>query len=497
MTQKDCSPKDITRRDALKWMATGAGAILTGVATRTPAAAPDAPWSELRSALDGALIRNTENGYEATRSSLIWNGRKTVRRPDAIVQAVSEADVRAAVRFANQHDLKVAVRGAGHSWIGASVRNGGILIDVSGLTGVDINPDDRTARVQPGIRNVTFVPMMTQHGLAFPVGHCPTVPMSGYLLNGGLGWNGGTWGPACASVTAIELVTAEGESIYASEARNPEYLWAARGAGPGFPGVVTRFHLRLHELPRAIRTNVYIYSLDEIDALAAWLAEANTQLPKGVEMTSLITRPPPDPSQPGALAPHVLMVMASAFAGTEDEARSWLEPLDGAPAKPLHADRFMETPIEILLAKMSEAMPPGMRYDVDFMWTQSVPADVLPLMLDTMKTAPSPRSFLMIHMPPPPDGALPDMAFSMASRTLLGVHGIWPDEAQDAENTAWTRSMIDQVDHLFAGGYIGETDLTRTPERPSQCFAPANWQKLVSLKARLDPDNRFFWYPTA
>src|SRR5439155_5190682 len=139
--------------------------------------------------------------------------------------------------------LRISIRSGGHSWIGASLRDGGLLIDLSHLNSVSIDPAGRTAVVGPAIRNVELMAALAPYGLAFPAGHCPTVGVGGFLLGGGQGWNQGVWGPACLSVQAIDLVNAEGELITADARQNAELLWLARGVGPGFPGVILRYHL--------------------------------------------------------------------------------------------------------------------------------------------------------------------------------------------------------------------------------------------------------------
>ena len=131
------------------------------------------------------------------------------------------------------------------------MRDGGLLLDLSRLTAVEVDAEAMTASVQPGCRGDALVAALAEHDRFFPAGHCPGVGLGGYLLQGGYGWNGRVHGPACMSVEAIDVVTAEGEPVRADAQQNSDLLWAARGAGPGFFGVVTRFHLRLQPRARA------------------------------------------------------------------------------------------------------------------------------------------------------------------------------------------------------------------------------------------------------
>ena len=144
---------------------------------------------ELQSRIDGAVTVATDPGYEDVRRGLIWNQLTPARYPQIVVQVASEHDVVEAIRFARTNDLKIAVRGGGHSWVGFPLRDGSLLLDIGRLKNAEINPEARRATIQPAINGRDLSRQLTAHGLAFPVGHCPSVPMSGFLLNGGLGWN--------------------------------------------------------------------------------------------------------------------------------------------------------------------------------------------------------------------------------------------------------------------------------------------------------------------
>src|SRR4029453_2446045 len=190
--------------------------------------------------------------YEATRRRMGWNERIPERYPDVIFTAESDADVAEAVKLARSRGLRISIRAGGHSWIATSLRDGGMLVDLSRLNGVTVDAAARTATAQPAIKNTEMVAALEQHGLAFPAGHCPTAAIGGYLLAGGQGWNQGTWGIACKNVLAIDLVNADGELITADGQQNSDLLWAARGGGPGFPGIILRYHLRLFPRPKSI-----------------------------------------------------------------------------------------------------------------------------------------------------------------------------------------------------------------------------------------------------
>ena len=212
--------------------------------------------TELRNRIQGNVTTSADAGYKAVRRSMVWNQLVPQRRPRAIVQVASKDDVVEAVRFARTNRLKLAVRGAGHSWVGYSLYDDSLLIDLGRLNEVSIDHKARVAVIQPAVRSRDFSRLLAARGLAFPVGHCPTVAMSGFLLNGGLGWNCNGWGPGCFSIDAAKVVMADGNLVSASETQNSDLLWAVRGAGPGFFGVVTEYTLRLYPAPRRSRPAV-------------------------------------------------------------------------------------------------------------------------------------------------------------------------------------------------------------------------------------------------
>jgi FAD/FMN-containing dehydrogenase len=178
-------------------------------------------FKELQSCIQGRVTNSADPTYEGLRRSMVWNHFVPERYPRIIVEAEDENDIVEAVRFARANRMKVAVRGGGHSWVGFSLRDDGLLVDLGHLNRVAIDARARRAVIQPAIRSREFNLLLAERELAFPVGHHPTVPMSGFLLNGGLGWNFNAWGPSCFSIEAARVVTADGNLVAASDMRIP------------------------------------------------------------------------------------------------------------------------------------------------------------------------------------------------------------------------------------------------------------------------------------
>ena len=168
-------------------------------------------YANLQRRITGTVITSNETNFMAVRDSMVWNELKPNRVPDVIVSVKNEQDIVEAINFARKNKLQVVVHGGGHSWCGLAIRNGGMTIDLSSLNESSINITERTVIIQPSISNQDLAERLAKYDLAFPIGHCPTVKASGYLLNGGMSWNMSQWGPACLSVEAVEFVLANGK----------------------------------------------------------------------------------------------------------------------------------------------------------------------------------------------------------------------------------------------------------------------------------------------
>jgi FAD/FMN-containing dehydrogenase len=451
---------------------------------------------ETLAGLDGSVTWRGDRDYESTRQNMLWNAWKPPRFPELIVRAGSEQDVVAAVTFARSRGLRVAVRGSGHSWCGSPLRNGGLLLDLSQLRGLSIDPVSRAATLQPGITSREFASALAEHELAFPVGHCGHTGLSGFLLSGGLGWNSGVWGPACLSVTGVEAVTADGRLRWADEGRDTELFWAVRGAGPGLCAVVTRFHLKLYPLPKAITSSTYVYALEDAEGIASWMAEARAVLPPAVELALLLA--PASPAVPSRPGERVVILAGTAFVDSPDEASRALAQLEGCPARNRCISREANRALsfEALYEGEDAAWPEGHRYAADNLWLNAGLEEPLAGLGAQIARAPSAKSLILAVLPPTPlqDTELPDMAFSMLGRVLVDCYSVWEDEADDEANIGWLRDAMKTLAPFAVGHYVAETDLLADPSRAAQSFSPAAWKRLTSLRLRFDPHGLFHPY---
>jgi FAD/FMN-containing dehydrogenase len=314
------------------------------------------------------------------------------------------------------------------------------------------------------------------------------VGLGGYLLQGGQGWNSRHWGWGCENVVGVDVVTAAGDLVHASADQNADLYWAARGSGPAFFGVVTRFHLRVHQMPAAFVHTTYAFPIECFDELISWAHEVLPTLDDRVEPVIVGTRLPPPGIDVGG-GPLLVMHTTGMF-DSADEARRLMAPLETCPvldralmrifAEPTSFDE--ENPI------MDAQNPPGMRYSADCVWTDAPAAELVPILGEIYRSLPTPESFV-IWYGWAPTRPLPDMAFSMEGNVYIAAYTIWEHERDDDDMQEWVTSRFRALEAVSKGSYLGDADLTR---RSSKFMSDANFARLQQLREVHDPDRLFF-----
>jgi FAD/FMN-containing dehydrogenase len=437
--------------------------------------------------LEGALLRPGEAGYEAARLDAVWNARMPERFPDAIVRARSDEDVVAAMRWATASGLRVSVRSGGHSWVGNGVRDGVLLIDLSRLRGIDIDPSARVVRVRPAMRGPEINQALSRHGLFFPTGHAPTVGIGGFILGGGYGWNSRSWGPACLSIRAIDVVLASGELVHADDSSHPDLLWAARGCGPGFFGVVTRFELDVYPRHAKILRSALSFPVEMRDEVLAWTRELLPSTPAAVEMSCKVGYTP-------ALGQAAATITSTAFC-TDETGYDLLRPLEQAPflGAAIRANANQETTLEDLYAAADALTPPGLRWAVDGIWCDAPAGEVLAAAAPMLDGIPDGNSFVLWMLwghYPERDNA----CWSVQAPLYLSPNAGWSDPAEDLVHERWVHDSLAGLPGISRGLQFSDNNVA---DRPDIGLSPANSARVEQIRADYDPDGRLVSYMTA
>jgi FAD/FMN-containing dehydrogenase len=305
--------------------------------------------------------------------------------------------------------------------------------------------------------------------------------MSGYLLGGGVGWNSAEWGFACFSVAAVEVVLADGRMVTANATENADIFWAARGAGPGFFGVVTAYHLALQEAARAISTAIRVYPAAAVADVAAWAEAVMARAPASVEFTCKVTPTPDGP---------VIASIATVFGRSDAEACAIHTALAQGAPEALQVIGPMPTPFGALYEATAPSTPEGRRYAVDTLWSDASYGEVLGRIVQDMAHAPSEASMALVVLRPNAVETPADAAFSRHGRIFGALYAIWEDAGEDAANIGWLRTSVDRVAPICTGAYVGEADLDR-PDRTLPTLSPAAEARLAELRAVHDPKGLF------
>jgi FAD/FMN-containing dehydrogenase len=433
---------------------------------------------------EGQLLRRGEPGYEEARLGAVWNSRKPSRHPDCIFRAASAEAVAWAVRLAISEGLQVSVRSGGHSWYGNSVRDGGLLIDLSQLCDVSIDPQAKTAAVGPALTGRAFDAALAAHDLCFPIGHCGTVGIGGFVLGGGYGWNSRVYGPACLSLRAVDVVLANGELVHADDASHPDLLWAARGAGPGFFGVVTRFYLQVYPRPRVTRIG-QVYPLELHDEVISWGLELLPRLPANVEMSLRVGHSP-------ALAVPTVSVTALAFAERDGDpdGDALLREVESNPllARALAREQANPDLLPDLNNRGGDGAP-VLRWDVDGVWTDATTAEILPAAAAAgLGAVPSADCFVLWMLwgqHPTRENA----CWSMQAPLYLSPNAGWSDAADDARHLRWVDGALSSLADFSRGVQFSDANLAA---RHGQGLTPENAKRVEEIRAIYDPERRFF-----
>jgi FAD/FMN-containing dehydrogenase len=438
----------------------------------------------------GELIAPRDPGYEDARA--VWNGLVD-RRPGLIARCSGTADAVAAVRFARDHDLEIAVRGGGHNVAGTAVCDGGIVIDLSAMRAVSVDPVGRVAHVQGGALWGDVDHETQAHGLATTGGIVGHTGVGGLTLGGGLGWLMRKHGLSVDNLVGAEIVTAEGDVLRASAHEHPDLFWALRGGGGNF-GVVTSFRFVLHPVgPTVVAGPVFWAAEDTTDVLRFYrdfVASAPDELGNVVRLGTI----PPLPPIREELHFRPAIAVASCYAGPVEDGHRAVRALRGF-GTPL-VDLVGPTRYVDHQSGIDDTVPHGWDYYWKATDLAAMSDEVIEVVADRAYRARSPRSYAaMFHL----GGAVartPRGATAYPGRDAehnIVVDAAWLPHVRDSiaeAETAWARDLLDALQPHRAGVYVNFLDSDDTG-RVREAYGDATYRRLAEVKAKYDPDNVF------
>jgi FAD/FMN-containing dehydrogenase len=444
--------------------------------------------SQFNGSFGGQLLTPDEAGYDEARK--VFNAMID-RRPALIARCAGVSDVMAALRIAREHDLRVAIRGGGHAVSGHGVCDDGLVIDVSPMKGVRVDPATRTVHAQAGLTWGELDRETQAFGLAVPGGRVPGTGVAGLTLGGGSGWIERKFGYTIDNLLSVDVVTADGELVTASADENEDLFWALRGGGGNF-GVVTSFEFQLHEVGPILLGGMLIFPIERAVELMKAYRDFIADAPDEVGGACAVLTAPPEEFVPEPVRGEPIFSIVACYVGAVEEGEEALRPLrDLGPA----VDLLAPIPYAEGLQRLIEpGNPPGMQH----YWKAGFLQELTDEAIETfVGRGAQPVSPLTASLMLPLRGAVSRVG---DDETVLGDRDVgwnyhllsqWPDPADEERNLEWTRAFDGAMaDHAAGGLYVNfvadppEDLLERT-------FGADKLARLVAVKDRYDPGNMF------
>ncbi len=441
----------------------------------------------LRETFDDEVITPGDAGYDDARR--VWNAVFD-RRPAILVRPSRSENVAQAIRFGRERGLEIAVRGGGHSAAGHSTSDGGLVIDLSRLRGVTVNPDRRVATVKGGALLGELDVAAQAHGLVCPVGVIGHTGVGGLTLGGGMGRLQRRFGLTIDNLRSVELVTADGRTVRASESEEPELFWGIRGAGANF-GVVTSFEFNLHPFGPLLHRGVRIFRGSQVHEAWAMFRSFADVAPEALGLIFSIGLAEPGADYSAAVGGEPIVVVSYNHSGDAGDVARDVAPLDSGPA-PLSSTDVSQPYLEAQTAN-DLAMGWGRRSYIKGGYADDIRAEALDALVAHVAGA-LPGSSFALTVQGGAIGRVPDDATAFTGRDArfeMSGDAEWDDPALDETGRDWVRRAMAIVEpDAVAGRYVNEI-AESGPEESRAIYGGAKIARIAALKRAWDPDNVF------
>lgn len=443
----------------------------------------------LNGLIQGEVLFPSHDQYD--RSRKIWNGMIDTR-PACIVRCTGTADVIDVVKFARTHELLVSVRGGGHNVSGKALCDEGIVIDLSHMKGIRVDPISRTARVQAGVTLGELDRETQAFGLVAPAGIVTTTGVAGLTLGGGIGYLSRKYGLTCDNLLSVDLVTAEGEFLTVSQTQYPDLFWGIRGGGGNF-GIVTSFEYQLQRLGPTVLGGMLLYPMEKAPMFLRFYRDFIADTPDELAVVPLLRLAPPAPFLPSSVHGKPVVGVIVLYAGAVEEAESCIAPLRqyGTPL----VDGIKPTPFRVLQSMLDASARPGLQYYVKSEFLPPLNDALIDTIVEHASQITSPLSVIAgFHL----GGAVSRVeedatAYSHrdAAYSLI-INCAWSDPAEADTHIQWTRAFWNALQPYSSGGaYVNFQSRDEGEDRVIATYGTAKYKRLAALKHKYDPLNFF------
>lgn len=442
---------------------------------------------ELKSGFKGEIILPGDGAYEGARK--IWNAMID-KRPAIIARCATTSDVILGVNFARDNGLLLAVRGGGHNIAGKAMCDGGIVIDLSQMKAASVDPGLRRVTIEGGATLADLDAATQAHGLATPVGINSTTGIAGLTLGGGFGWLSRKYGMTVDNLESAEVVTAAGEVVRASAAEHSDLFWALRGGGGNF-GVVTRFEFRLHPVGPDVLSGLIVYPISEAKTVLQQYREFIAKAPEELSVWAVMRQAPPLPFLPERVHGKEIIVLALIYAGDPKQGAPLIEPL-----------RKFGTPLGEHVGVQpyvawQQTFDPLLSFGARNYWKShnfsTLKDGLFDVVIEYIGKLPSPQSEIFFGAIGCATTRPAAEATAYANRDALfvmNVHCRWEDAADDKRCIAWARDYFKATASFASGGVYVNFLTADEGDRVRSAYGP-NYDRLVQVKRKYDPDNLF------
>ena len=437
----------------------------------------------------GRVIRSDDTDYDLARA--VWNGAID-RRPRLIARCIGTADVIRAVRFARDHDREITIRGGGHNVAGTAVCDDGMMIDLSAMRAVRVDPAPRTAWVQGGALWGDVDHETQLHGLATTGGIVSHTGVAGLTLGGGIGWLMRKHGLTVDNLLAADVVTADGRLLRASDDEHPDLFWALRGGGGNF-GVVTSFEFRLHPVGPTVLAGPILWDASDAGEVLRFYRDFVRAAPEELGTVVRFGAAPPIPDIPEEMHGRPVVMVGTCYAGPIEEGERVLRPL-----------RATRTPLLDLIGPaqyvgLQSALDSTVVHGWNYYWKSThlpeLSDDLIDVLVEHAFSCSSPRSYVaMFHL----NGAVSRVAEGATAfgnrraSHAITLDSVWrPGEDFGERDTAWTRRFLAALGRFREGVYVNFLGGDEDPGRVREAYGDSVYDRLVDVKAMYDPDNVF------